>query len=175
MFVISACFSADLAKNKACINLLLTCLKCLKMFHLCPQKGTTQSRRSRSSQTRQRTCDWGSRASCRVRYTQYLQVQPGSLRLDVATNPAGWEKNKALLGLAWVCLGVVLSGQHGGKQGSCPLGGGFTRSPWVATWQPGTRCQVPAVLDLGHVLNIQAKYQQWALMISLDPKERKHK
>lgn len=68
------------------------------------------------------------------------------------------ERRKARLCLAWVYLGVVLSGQHGGKQGSCPLGGVFTHPLRVTTWQLGTRRQVPAVLDLGHVLNIQAKY-----------------
>lgn len=65
-------------------------------LHLSPSLpgGTTQSRRSRSSQTLRRTCDWGSRLSCRARYSLLLRLQPWLRVLDMATNPTDWERGE---------------------------------------------------------------------------------
>lgn len=159
-----ACLPNDVA-TETCLssfNLLLsTRSSCFSSFSMSP-------RRHYPKQTFTIVAD--TPENLRLRQQSELQSQVhtlSSVTARIACDRRGYrssrstERRKASLRLACVYLGVVLSGQHGWKQGSCPLGGGFTCSPWVTTWQPRTCCQVPAVLALGHVLNIQAKYYMY--------------
>lgn len=104
---------------KACVyclffNLLHSKKASFKKKNLSPSlpEGTTQSRRSRSSRTRRRTCDWGSRVSCRARYSLVLWLESWLLVLKVAANIADREKECSVWPeCAWVWCSQVSMGE----------------------------------------------------------------